>query len=125
MNLAQVVDFDIEKRQYRIVCPEKSGWANPLLQMPAVKYEHPPRQITPNGTLRRTLRGGGREILRVLRHAGRMLPERSIAKMLPGVHPTTVRVRLTRMAAREDILRTGDRMHYLYGLPGGSTLGTT
>lgn len=121
MNLAQVVENDYETRRYKIVCPPRATtlqWFAPIAAIH--QYTFPP-----DGTLRRAMRCGGNEILSVLKAAGRLLSEGVIAERLPHVHETTLRVRLCRMTAREDIVRYGERKCCRYGLPGGSTSGSS
>lgn len=128
MNLANCIEYDIETRCYRIVSQDRSAsklpWFSPIAT-PQLFAPPPERQVAPDGTFRRAMRCGGNEILAVLRAAGRILSESGIAQRLPHVHGTTLRVRLCRMTAREDIVRYGERSSCRYGLPGGSTSGSS
>lgn len=129
MNLANVIDYDYDNRRYRInqekaVAPRDESDKPPEV----VVREHretPRTEPIPQNCIRRALRAGGQEVVALLQAAGRIMKGEEIEQALPHVHEVTMRWRLSNLTARGDISRYGERKSFKYGLPGGSTSGTT
>lgn len=139
MNLGQVVDYDTERKVFRIA-PELAYQPNTggPVHAPTVRYHQARRlEIVQPMTCRKALRRGGQEVIYFLRsqHPRRVTYQQLLAA-LPHVQKKTLDVRLINMAARGDISRkpfsalaqrgavTGKFQDFLYGL-GTSTAATT
>jgi hypothetical protein len=124
MNLAQVIEFDYARFDYRIV-PERACAPSPRaahVEPIAVREHHAPER---RPTERRPLRAGGKEVMCVLYRAGRPLPWPELVSALPHTKPSTLKVRLSQMSDRGDIACHGERNHFRYCLPAGSTFACT
>lgn len=126
MNLAQVIDFDYEKRTYRIV-PEKGYQPNRPARTAAtplvVREHHAPKSDDrpAESGVRRALRQAGREVMSVLQKSTERLTFGQLAKALPHVAATTLQVRLSNMVSRGDVVREGEFRDYRYGASTAST----
>lgn len=146
MNLAQVIEPDTElplqgggrdgdlptwlypgRGRPRLV-PENAYQPNRPRQAapapePTVRVHHAPEREERRceGSVRRALRKGGREVMAALRGSPTVLSFTQLCQKLPHVSARTLHVRLSTMVSRGDVQRTGEFRSYRYTATEAST----